>query len=138
MEVKIKHLDQVKFAIQSRSHSIVCDQPAENGGEDSGMTPPELLLASLGSCAAFYAVQYLKTRNLAESGVEVSVTAEKLKSPARLGNFQIRVACPVSLSEAQTEGLMRSVHQCLIHNTLLSPPEIAIELTTCEPVTTHN
>ena len=128
MEVKITHLDQVKFAIQTRSHSIVCDQPAENGGEDSGMTPPELLLASLGSCAAFYAVQYLKTRNFAESGVEVSVTAAKLKSPARLGNFQIRVACPVSLTEEQTEGLMRSVHHCLIHNTLLSPPEIKIEL----------
>jgi uncharacterized OsmC-like protein len=128
MEVKIAHLDRVKFAIQARSHTIVCDQPAENGGEDSGMTPPELLLASLGSCAAFYAVQYLKTRNLAESGVEVSVTAEKLKSPARLGSFQIRVACPVSLTEEQTEGLMRSVHHCLIHNTMLSPPEIKIEL----------
>jgi len=129
MEVKITHLDKVKFAIQARSHSIVCDQPAENGGEDSGMTPPELLLASLGSCAAFYAVQYLKTRNLADSGVEVSMTAEKLKSPARLGNFQIHVTCPVPLTEAHREGLMRSVHACLIHNTLLSPPEIVIELT---------
>ena len=128
MEVKITHLDHVKFSIQARSHTIVCDQPSENGGEDSGMTPPELLLASLGSCAAFYAAQYLKTRNLADRGVEVSVTAEKLKAPARLGIFQIRVACPVSLTEEQTEGLMRSVHHCLIHNTLLSPPEIKIEL----------
>jgi uncharacterized OsmC-like protein len=128
MEVKIAHLDHVKFAIHSRSHTIVCDQPEENGGEDSGMTPPELLLASLGSCAAFYAVQYLKTRNLAQSGVEVSITAEKLKQPARLGNFRIHVVSPVSLTEEQTEGLMRSVHACLIHNTLLSPPEIKIEL----------
>jgi putative redox protein len=130
MEVKVTHLDQVKFSIQSRSHTIFCDQPAENGGEASGMTPPELLLASLGSCAAFYAVQYLKTRNLAESGVEVSVTSEKLKSPARLGNFRIQVSCPVPLTEEHTEGLMRSVKHCLVHNTLLSPPEIAIELTT--------
>ena len=117
------------FSIQSRSHTILCDQPAENGGEDTGMTPPELLLASLGSCAAFYAVQYLKTRNLAESGVAVSVTAEKLKQPARLGNFRIHVVYPVPLTEEQTEGLMRSVHHCLIHNTLLSPSEIKIELT---------
>ena len=130
MEVKVTHLDQVKFSIQSRSHAILCDQPAENGGEDSGMTPPELLLASLGSCAAFYAVQYLKTRNLAESGVEVSVTSEKLKSPARLGNFRIQVSCPVPLTEEHSEGLMRSVKHCLVHNTLLSPPEIAIELAT--------
>jgi uncharacterized OsmC-like protein len=131
-EVKITHLDKVKFAIHSRSHSIVCDQPAENGGEDSGMTPPELLLASLGSCAAFYAMQYLMTRNLAETGVEVTVTAEKLKQPARVGNFRVHVVCPVALTEEQTEGLMRSVHHCLVHNTLLTPPEIAIELTTKE------
>jgi uncharacterized OsmC-like protein len=137
MEVKITHLDQVKFNIQARAHSIVCDQPADNGGADSGMTPPELMLASLGSCAAFYAVQYLKTRNLAQTGVEVTVTAEKLKQPARLGNFKIQVVSPVTLTEEQTEGLMRSVHHCLIHNTLLSPPEIAIELSTREPAALH-
>jgi len=132
MEVKITHFDQVKFNIQARSHSIVCDQPADNGGEDAGMTPPELMLASLGSCVAYYAVQYLKARNLAQTGVEVTVTAEKLKQPARLGNFKIQVVSPVSLTEEQTEGLRRSVHHCLIHNTLLSPPEIAIELSTSE------
>jgi uncharacterized OsmC-like protein len=134
MEVKVSHLGQVKFNIQSRSHSILCDQPTENGGEDSAMTPPELMLASLGSCAAFYAAQYLKARKLAESGVEVSVTAEKLKHPARLGNFNIHVVCPVALSEEQTEGLMRSVHHCLIHGTLLSPPEVKIEVAIGEPV----
>jgi len=129
MEVKVVHLEQVKFSITARSHTVICDQPPENGGEDSGMTPPELLLASLGSCAAFYAVQYLKSRNLAQSGVEVTVTAEKLKQPARLGNFRIQVVSPVALTEEHTQGLMRSVHHCLIHNTLLSPPEIAIDLT---------
>ena len=99
------------------------------------MTPPELMLASLGSCAAFYAVQYLKTRNLTDSGVEVSVTAEKLKGPARLGNFKIRVEYPIVLNEEQTEGLMRSVKHCLIHNTLLAPPQIDIELAANEPTT---
>jgi uncharacterized OsmC-like protein len=100
------------------------------------MTPPELLLASLGSCAAFYAVQYLKIHALAESGVEVSITADKLTLPARVGNFRIHVASPVSLTEKQKEGLIRSVRQCLIHNTLLNPPAITIELTTgIEPET---
>lgn len=128
MEVKITHLDKVKFVIHSRSHSIVCDQPTENDGEDSGMTPPELLLASLGSCAAFYAMQYLKTRNLAETGVNVSVAAEKIKNPSRVGNFQIRVDSPVYLTTEQREVLMRSVEHCLVKNTLLHPPQIGVEL----------
>lgn len=132
VQVTTKHLDHVKFSVQARSHTILCDQPAENSGDDEGMTPPELLLASLGSCAAFYAAQYLKIHNLAQSGVEVSVTADKLKQPARVGNFRIVVNCPVPLTESETGGLMRSVHNCLVHNTLMAPPEIKIELLTNE------
>lgn len=128
MQVHVTQTGPVLFTIHARSHTIVSDQPPENGGADTGMTPPELLLASLGSCAAFYAAQYLKSRNLAQSGVEVSVTAEKLKQPARLGDFHIDVACPVPLSPDQEQGLLRSVHQCLIHNTLLSAPHVAINL----------
>jgi len=130
MEVKVSHVDGVRFAIQARSHVVLSDQPLENGGEDSGMTPPEFLLASLGSCAAYYAVEYLRTRNLAQTGVEVSVTAEKLLKPARLGNFRIHVLSPVELTPEHSERLVRAIERCLVHNTLLSPSEIKIDLTT--------
>ena len=128
MKVKVEQIENVQFAIHARHHTVLSDQPMDNGGSDEGMTPPELMLASLGSCAAFYVVQYLKTRNLATRGVAVIVDAEKLKSPARLGNFRIEVDCPVSLTEEQQIGMVRSVHSCLVHNTLMSVPEIAIEL----------
>jgi uncharacterized OsmC-like protein len=129
VEVKVSHVDGVRFAIQARSHIITSDQPLENGGEDSGMTPPEFLLASLGSCAAYYAVEFLRTRHLAETGVEVSVTAEKLLKPARLGKFHIHVLSPVELTPQNSEGLIRAIERCLVHNTFLSPPEIKIDVT---------
>lgn len=133
MELKIVHLDGVKFEAQARGHNIICDQPSDNGGEDAGMTPPELLLASLATCAGFYAVQYLKTRNLDPIGLEVNVTADKLTQPGRIGNFRITVRCAAELTPEQTEGLMRSVRHCTIHNTLLSPPKIEIELAVAAP-----
>ena len=129
MEVKVSHINGVRFAIQARSHVVLSDQPLESGGEDSGMTPPEFLLASLGSCAAYYAVEYLKKQNLAQNGVEVSVTAEKLAKPARLGKFRIHVLSPVKLTSEHSDGMIRAVERCLVHNTFLSPPEIKIELT---------
>lgn len=79
-------------------------------------------------------MQYLKARNLADGGVEVRVTAEKLKQPARLGNFQIDVSSPVALTAEQEQGMRNSVHHCLIHNTLLTPPQIAIHLHLPQPV----
>jgi putative redox protein len=128
MQVHVTQSGSARFAIHARTHTIVSDQPVDNGGDDTGMTPPELLLASLGSCAAYYALQYLKTRGLAHSGVEVSVSAEKLKQPARLGNFHVDVISPVPLTPDQEQGLLRSVHQCLVHNTLLAPPRVEIAL----------
>ena len=130
MEVQVHQIEGVKFSVKARTQTIICDQPQENGGTDAGMTPPELLLASLGTCAAYYAAEYLRTRGLAASGVSVSVTAEKLKAPARLGNFRIRVDSPVSLNTEQKEALMRAVEHCLVKNTLLNPPEIKVELNT--------
>ena len=128
MEVQIRQIEGVKFSIKARTHTILCDQPQENGGADAGMTPPELLLASLGTCAAFYAAEYLRSRTLSDSGLSVSVAAEKLKGPARLGDFRIRVDCPIDLSDEQRDGLMRSVEHCLIKNTLLNPPQIEVSL----------
>jgi uncharacterized OsmC-like protein len=128
MEVHITQVEGVKFSVQARTHTIICDQPQENGGTDAGMTPPEFLLASLGACAAFYAAEYLRTRNLAHSSLSVSVTAEKLKGPARLGEFRIRINSPVCLTTEQREGLMRSVEHCLVKNTLLNPPQIEVSL----------
>lgn len=128
MEVTIDHLGAVQFEIKARQHVIACDQPPENGGFDEGMTPPELLLASLGSCAAFYAAAYLKKHKLAESGTKVRITADKVKPPARLDNFIIELDLPVELSEQHRKGVEESVHHCLIHNTLLNPPKISLAI----------
>ncbi len=128
MEVSVEHLGAVQFEIKARQHVIASDQPPDNGGFDEGMTPPELLLASLGSCAAFYAAMYLRKHKLAEKGTRVHVTADKRKDPPRLDDFRIVLDVPPQLEPKHVEGLERAVHQCLIHNTLLHPPTIAIEI----------
>ena len=133
MEVTVNHIGSVQFEIKARQHTIVSDQPAENGGFDEGMTPPELLLASLGSCAGFYAAAYLKKFKLASEGTRVRVTANKLKGPARLGEFVIEINLPVEVSEEHKQGVERSVHHCLIHNTLLNPPKIELSIKSTVP-----
>lgn len=128
MEVTVDHLGAVQFEIHARQHTISCDQPAENGGYDEGMTPPELLLASLGSCAGFYAAQYLRKYKLATEGTRVRVTAEKLKDAARIDNFRIEIDTPLELTDQHRAGVERAVHHCLIHNTLQHPPQMTIEV----------
>ena len=131
MELIVKHPENVKFAVQARGHEVVCHQPPDNAGTDAGMTPPEFLLASLGTCAGFYAAQHLRTRSLPTEGLEVRVSAEKALGPARLASFQIEVSVP-EIAERHKEGVLRAVKSCLIHNTLLNSPEIGIAVHTTQ------
>jgi len=128
MEVLIEHLGAVQFEIKARQHTLICDQPEENNGYDEGMTPPELLLASLGSCAAYYAVDYLKRNKLSSEATKVRVTAEKVKAPFRLDNFKVEVDVPGELDDHHLKGVEDAVHRCLIHNTLLHPPQMKVEI----------
>jgi uncharacterized OsmC-like protein len=102
----------------------VSDQPRESGGFDEGMTPPELLLASLGSCAAYYAADYLRQHRLAIEGTRVRIVAERAKDPVRVDHFRVEIDVPVGLNEKHQKGIQDAVHRCLIHNTLLHPPKI--------------
>lgn len=134
MEILVEHLGGVQFEIRARQHRIASDQPAENGGFDEGMTPPELLLASLGSCVGFYAAQFLRKHKLATEGTIVRVTADKATAPARLDNFRIALEIPGELSQRDLEGVEEAARHCLIHNTLLHRPKISIEVKAAELV----
>lgn len=134
IEANVQHLGAVQFEVKAGRNTVVSDQPESNGGFDEGMTPPELLLASLGSCAGYYAVDYLKRNNLPLEGVSVRVTAEKAKNPARLDGFKIEVEAPAGLSEDHIKGVEEAVHRCLIHNTLLHPPKIETTVKSAQPI----
>ena len=125
MEVTAEYLGDSRFEVAARGHRAICDQPRENGGSDSGMSPPEFLLASLATCAAYYAVEYLKARNVTVSDLKIRVTAEKARQPARLASFRIEVMTP-GLNERHEAGILRAVKACLIHNTLLAQPNIEV------------
>lgn len=133
MDLRVTYKGGVRFEAETRGHRIEIDQPITGGGQDRGMTPPELLLASLGSCAAYYAVEYLRARNLPVQGLEVKVHAEKATGPVRLGSFLIEVLVPELHEERHFEGVKAAVTKCLIHNTLLHAP--SIEIAVLQPAT---
>lgn len=128
MKVTVNHIGDVQFSMQTRTHTIYTDQPTDNGGWDEAMTPPEIFLSAIGSCAAFYAVAYLKRKGLPYEGTRVEISAEKLTAPARLGEMKIVVHPPEELTEEHKAGVDDSVHRCILHNTLMHPPEVKVEV----------
>jgi putative redox protein len=106
-----------KHEIEIREHEVLSDEPEENGGEDAGPSPQELLAASLASCTAITMEMYAKRKGWDMGDVVVDVNYE----PAQRGSptkFQMEVRMPKELPEEQRERLMQIAAKCPVHRTL--------------------
>jgi putative redox protein len=53
---------QYQTIVSSGKHAIIADEPADVEGTDTGMSPNELLLASLSSCTAITLQMYINRK----------------------------------------------------------------------------
>ena len=103
--------------IEIRDHEIHADEPEENGGDDTGPSPQELLAASLASCTAITIEMYAKRKGWDIGDVAVDVDYE----PAQRGSptkFKMVLNLPKELPEEQRERLMQIAAKCPVHRTL--------------------
>lgn len=115
LEIALQHTGGVRFVAEARQHRITLDQPAQDGATDSGMTPAELLLASLGGCIGQYVAQYLSLRGLPAEGLLIRVEAHAMARPQRLKDFQVEVIVP-GLDERQLRTLQKSLPAGLVQS----------------------
>ncbi len=127
MNVKIRCLGAKKFEMTARNHRIVSDQPLDNDGTDTAMTPPELFLSSLGACAAYYAEEYLRARGLPDEDLEIQVSALKGDKPARIVSLHMDVVAP-GLTQRHRDGILRAVDACLLTHTLQVPLKMDVHV----------
>ena len=129
-QVEVSYLGGESYAIATRGHTLLTDQPAAAGGTDTAMTPTELLIASLSSCVAFYAGRYLARHGLNRDGLHITATfATATGRPARVGAVRLTIRVPRGIPPSRKAALLAVASHCTVHNTLRQPPDIAIELT---------
>ena len=122
----VKYLEGTKFEVACRSHKIITDQPKSEDGTDQGMTPVELLNAALASCAAYYAVMFLRRRIPDLKELEVQSSWQYSEKPRRVGAVHLTIVSPRLLTESERKGLLRAVRSCTVENTLKNAPNIEI------------
>lgn len=126
--VKVSWDGGVRFTADIRGHKVHVDQPRQGGGEDTAVAPLELLPASLGTCVAYYVQQFLATRGIDPTGLEVDVGVMGAPNPHRIGRFDVRVSIPGGVPERYREAVVRAAETCTVHHTLTHTPEIAVTL----------
>ena len=112
-----RHDGTFRQTVQVRIHQVTADEPASEGGGDSGPSPEELLAASLASCSAITMEMYARRKGWEVGDVEVEVDYEPSQrgSPTRFGMV---VRFPASVPTEQRERLLTVAAKCPVHRTL--------------------
>lgn len=124
--VHVVHRGGDRFDINVRGHVIRTDQPASDGGEDTGPTPTELFIASLAGCVAFYARRYLDRHDLPTEGLAVEADFRMASRPARVDRIEVRLTIPSEVPAERREALLAVASHCTVHNSLITAPEISV------------
>ena len=119
------------LAVQAdyRGHTVLTDQPERYGGTDSGPAPFDLFLASIATCAGFYAAQFARARDLPTEGLEVSMEPVKSDDGKRIGVLRLVVRLPEGFPDKYRSALEKAIDQCAVKRHIIDPPEFTIELT---------
>lgn len=109
-----------------KGFEIRTDQPEGSGGGNSAPSPFDLFVASLGTCAGFYALRFFQQRQLATEGLELTVDIERNPESKRLDQVALRLHLPAGFPDKYRTAILRSVDQCAVKQALLDPPEISV------------
>jgi ribosomal protein S12 methylthiotransferase accessory factor len=107
-----------------REHVIHTDQPPSAGGADLAPSPFELFLASLATCAGFYALRFCQERQIPTAGL--GVTLEDERENGRLTKLRLDVTLPPEFPEKYRAAILRAVDHCAVKRALVEPPEIEV------------
>jgi len=123
--------------IAAGKHALGADEPADYGGDDTGPTPYDLVLAGLGACTSMTVRMYAARKRLPLDRVTVTLSHEKIHAEdcadcetreGRIDRIARSLTLEGSLDEAQQARLLEIADKCPVHRTLKNEVLIETEL----------
>lgn len=131
LPVTVTLRDSLQAIAQSGHHSWFADEPLDTqGGTDTGPTPMQMLMGSLGSCEAITMKLYAQRKNWPLEGVDVELEIERFNGsdyPAYTGQaafvheIRQKITLHGPLDDDQRRRILDIGEMCPVHRVLQYP-----------------
>jgi len=117
MKATARRTGTFRHVVDVRGHHLGVDEPVDQGGDDSGPSPQELLAASLASCTAITIEMYAKRKgwDLGYVEVECEYSAAERGCPTK---FDLVLRLAEDATAEQVERLKVIAAKCPVHRAL--------------------
>ncbi len=128
--------------IAAGPHHLRADEPASLGGDDSGPTPYDLLLAALGACTSMTMRMYARRKKWPLDQAQVTLSHEKVHAEdcadcehkdRKIDRIERRIRLDGQLDDSQRSKLLEIADKCPVHRTLHGEIRVVTEEDVSDP-----
>jgi uncharacterized OsmC-like protein len=124
----IEYLGGMKLIARHQGLEVLSDQPVDQGGDNTAMTPTQLFVASLAMCVGVYVLAFARRHQIPVEGMKIESDYQMAEAPYRVSAIRVKVIMPQAVSEAHRAALERAAEGCVVHNAFHHPPETTISV----------
>ena len=110
-----------------KGFTIKTDQPVYAGGEGSAPAPFDLFLASIATCAGFYALAFCQNRGIPAEKSSLIMGTEKNPETKMIEKIVLEVRLPQEFPEKYQQAVIRSIHSCAVEAHIQRAPAFEIK-----------
>jgi ribosomal protein S12 methylthiotransferase accessory factor len=129
-EMKVTFPGGMRVDAEYKDFSIKTDQPVYQGGQGSEPAPFDLFLASLVTCAGFYVLSFLNSRELAADETTLILRAQKNSETKMITKITIEILLPPTFPEKYKKAVIKAVDVCAVKQHMLKPPAFEVVTST--------
>ena len=113
--------------VEARHGGLVIrtDQPHPYGG-GTAPAPFDLFLASIGTCAGFYALRFCQERGIDTEGLGATMEWERDPATRLISRIRVALTLPPGFPEKYVPAIVRAADQCAVKKHLVHAPDIEV------------
>jgi ribosomal protein S12 methylthiotransferase accessory factor len=104
--------------------TVETDQSVASGGEGTAASPYDLFLASLGTCAGYFALRFMRQRGIDAKGARLTLSSEKDPETGLAAVVTIDLELPLGFPDKYRDAVVRAMDQCKVKRQLEHPPSV--------------
>lgn len=123
MELEVLFREDKQVEARFEGFSVMADQPKSEGGAGQAPWPFAAFLASIATCAAFYAQGFCQAREIDQTGMKLLMRTFSDAEGKRLERVEMELKLPEGFPEKYEKAIVRVANQCAVKKAILNPPE---------------
>jgi putative redox protein len=126
-EMKVTFPGGLRVEADYKGFIVKTDQPAYEGGEGTALSPFDLFLVSLGTCAGYYVLAFCRQRNISTEKAHVVMKTVKNRDSHLIGKISIEIHLPADFPEKYKAAVIKAADSCTVKLHIAHPPVFEIE-----------